>query len=123
MAGVSKPMAGVAMLLVVPLKELLAKGAAVLDAAEAIRELRAVLHGAELAFRIRVVVGNIRPAVGLGNAQVGHQKGDRFGSHDLAAVGMDGELPGGNLVLADGLLNELLGQFRALPGATIQPVT
>jgi uncharacterized protein (TIGR03437 family) len=41
-----------------------------LDAAEAIRELRAVFHGAELTFRIRVVVGNIRSAVGLGDAQV-----------------------------------------------------
>jgi hypothetical protein len=53
--------------------------------------------------------------VGLGDAQVG-QKSDRFGSHDLAAVGMDGELAGGNLVLADGLLDELLGQFGAFPG-------
>ena len=42
--------AGVAMLLVVPVEELLAKGATVLDAAEAIGELRAVLQGAELAF-------------------------------------------------------------------------
>jgi hypothetical protein len=55
---------GLAMLLVVPLEELLAKGAAVLDAAEAIGELRAVLQGTELAFRIRVVVGNIGSAVG-----------------------------------------------------------
>jgi len=35
--------AGVAVLFVGPLDELLAKGAAVLDAAEAIRELRAVV--------------------------------------------------------------------------------
>jgi hypothetical protein len=34
--------------------------------------------------------------VGLGNAQVGHQKGDRLGSHDLAAVGVDVELAGGH---------------------------
>lgn len=40
--------AGVAMLLVVPLEKLLAEGAAVLDAAEAIREFRAVLQRAEL---------------------------------------------------------------------------
>ena len=66
--------AGVAMLLVVPVKELLTEGAAVLDAAEAVRELRAVLQGAELAFRIRVVIGNIRPAVGLGDAQVAIRK-------------------------------------------------
>ena len=41
--------AGVAMLVVVPLEELLAEGPTVLDAAEAVREFRAVLQGAELA--------------------------------------------------------------------------
>src|SRR5208283_4387614 len=102
-----------AVLFVVPLEKLLAEGAAVLDAAEAVRKLRAVLHGAELAFRIRVVVGNIRPAMALGNAQVGHQKGNRLGLHDPAAVGMNGELAGGNLMLADGFLDKLLGQFGA----------
>ena len=88
--------AGVAMVFVIPLEKLLTEGAAVLDAAEAIRELRAVFHGAEVAFRIGVVVGNIRSAVRLGDAQVGHQKGDRLGSHDPAAVGMDVELAGGD---------------------------
>ena len=104
-----------AVLFVIPLEKLLAKGAAVLDAAEAIWKLRAVLHGSELAFRIRVVVGNIRTAVALGDTQVGHQKGDRLGPHDPAAVGMNGELAGGNLVFADSFLNELLGQFGAFP--------
>ena len=49
----------------------------------------------------------------LGDAQIGHQKSHRLGSHDLAAVGMDGELPGGNLVFADGFFDELPGQFGA----------
>ena len=61
-----------AVLFVVRLERLLAEGAAVLDAAGAIRKLRAVLHGSELAFRIRVVVGNIWPTVALDDAQVGH---------------------------------------------------
>src|SRR5450631_1452052 len=103
------------MLLVVPLEKLLAKGAAVLDAAEAIGELRTVLHGSKLAFRIRVVVGNIGSAVALGDTQVGHQKGHRLGLHDPAAVGVDGEVAGGNRVLADGLLEELRGQFGTFP--------
>ncbi len=51
----------------------------------------------------------------LGDTQVGHQKGDRLGPHDPAAVGVNGELAGGNLVLADGFLDELLGQFGAFP--------
>jgi hypothetical protein len=47
--------AGVAVLFAIPLKELLAEGAANLDAAEAIREIRVLLHRSELAFGIRIV--------------------------------------------------------------------
>ena len=89
------------------------KAPAVLDAAEAIRKLRAVLHGAELAFRIRIVVEDVRPAVRLGDAQIGHQKGHRLGGHDFAAVGMDGELAGRTWCLPIVFFDELLGQFRA----------
>jgi hypothetical protein len=103
------------MLLVVPPEKILAECAAVGETAEAIRELRTVLQGPELAFRIRVVIGYIRSAVGLGDAEIGHEEGHRLGRHDPATVGVDVELTGGNLVLANGLLNELLGQFRALP--------
>ena len=53
--------------------------------------------------------------MGLGDAEIGHQEGHRRGRHDPAAVGVDVELTSRNLVLANGLLNELLGQFRALP--------
>src|SRR5689334_8057362 len=105
----------VTMLLVVPVEKLLTEDAAVLDTAETIRKIRPILQGAKLAFRIRVVVGNVRPAVRLGDAQVSHQKSDGLGGHDLAAVGMDGELPGGDLVFADGFFDELLGQFGAFP--------
>ena len=59
------------MLFVVLLEKLLAEGAAVLDAAEAVRKLRAALHGSELAFRIRVVIVNIRSAVAFGDAHRG----------------------------------------------------
>src|ERR1039457_6231106 len=47
---------GVAVFLVVPAEKSLRKSAAVLNASETIRELRPVLQGAELAFRIRIVV-------------------------------------------------------------------
>ena len=83
-------------MLLVILEKLLAESAAVLDATEAIRKIRAVLHGAKLAFRIRIVVGNIGSAVAFGDTQVGHQKSDRFGFHDSTAVGMNGELAGRN---------------------------
>jgi hypothetical protein len=42
--------AGMTMLFVIPGEKLLTEGAAVLDAAEAVRELRTVFHGPELAF-------------------------------------------------------------------------
>ena len=51
---------GMMVLMVVPLKEALAEAASILDGAEAILETRAVFQGAELAFRIWIVVGNMR---------------------------------------------------------------
>jgi hypothetical protein len=91
--------AGGAVLFVIPGEERLAERAAVLDAAEAIREVGAVLHGAERAFRVWVVVGNIRSAGGPGDAPVSPPEGDRLGSHDPAAIGVDVELAGGTWCL------------------------
>ena len=55
----------------------------------------------------------VGPAVGLGDAQIGQQKGHRLGAHDRAAVGMDGELAGRDDLFCASLLDELLGQFGA----------
>ena len=63
--------AGVAVLVIVPVEKFLAKGAAILYAAEAVREVRTVLERAELAFRIRVVIGNIGAAMCFSNAKIG----------------------------------------------------
>src|ERR1022692_1592692 len=102
---------GMTMIVVVPSDEGLTEGPAVLDAAEAIRELGTILHGSELAFGIRIVVGGVRPAVSLGDAEIGHQESHRFGSHRRAAVGMDAQLAGLDVLLPAGLLDELLGEF------------
>ena len=79
---------GVTMFLVVPTKKSLRKSPAILNAPEAVRELRPVFHGAELAFRIRVVVGDVRAAVWFRDTQIGQQEGHRFGTHRGAAIGM-----------------------------------
>ena len=50
---------GVAVFLVVPAKKSLRKSPTVLNAAETIRKLRPIFHGAELAFRIGIVVGDV----------------------------------------------------------------
>lgn len=63
--------AGMTVLLVVPSEKLLAEAAAVLDTAEAFGEVGPILQGAEVAFGIRIVVGDIGAAVGLGDAQIG----------------------------------------------------
>src|SRR5450759_3808345 len=55
---------GVPVLVVVPGEELLPEGAALLDRAEAVGELRAVLECLELRLREGVVVRDVRPAVG-----------------------------------------------------------
>ena len=98
--------AGVTVIVVVPGKECRAEGAAVGQGTEAIGKLRAILHGAEVAFRIRIVVGGVWPRVGLGDAQVGQQESHGFGAHRRAAVGVDGELTGRNILLGAGFFDQ-----------------
>ena len=62
------------MLVVLPSKELPAEFQGVLVAHEAFRERWPVLQGLELALREGVVVGDVRPAVGLGDPQRGREK-------------------------------------------------
>jgi hypothetical protein len=59
--------AGVAVCAVVPLEELLAVGARILDAAEALGELGAIFKRFELSLGVRIVIGDMGPAVGLGD--------------------------------------------------------
>ena len=56
--------ARVAVGIVVPLEEVLAMGACILDAAESLGELGPVFECFELRLRIRIVIGDMRPAVG-----------------------------------------------------------
>jgi hypothetical protein len=56
---------GLAVMDLVPLEERLAEAASVFYGTETIWEAWAVFQGAELAFRIRIVVGDMRTAVGL----------------------------------------------------------
>ena len=66
--------AGMVMLLIVPIEEAAAERLGILDAAEAPWKLRLVFHGFEVAFRERIVVGGVRPAVRFGDAEIGEQK-------------------------------------------------
>ena len=79
--GGQQPDSGMSVLFVVPGEELLGEGPGILKGTEPFREARPVFKSPELAFRIRVVVRDMRSAVGFGNAKIGHQEGDRFRGH------------------------------------------
>jgi hypothetical protein len=71
---------------VVPPEELLAVSTCVLDRPEALREIGLVFQGFELSFRVRIVVRDVRPAVGLSDIQVDEESCDGFGAHAGATV-------------------------------------
>ena len=70
-----------AVLVVVPGEEILRERASILEGFKAFRETRPIFQSPEVAFRIRVVVGNVRATVGFGDPQISHQEGNRFGRH------------------------------------------
>jgi hypothetical protein len=105
---------GMAVFLVVPAEKSLRKSPAILNTAETIRKLRSIFHGAELTFRIRIVVGDVWAAVRFGDTQVGQQKSHWLGTHRGAAIGMQRELSGPDVLFCTTLLDQPLGQFRAL---------
>jgi hypothetical protein len=70
-----------AVLLVIPGEELLGERTSILQRPKTFRETGPLFQSPEVAFRIWVVVGDMRAAVGLGDAEVGHQKADGFGCH------------------------------------------
>jgi len=77
--------AGMVMSAVVPIEEIAAERLGILDAAEALGKLRLVFHGFEVAFRERIIVRGMRPAVGLADAEIGEQQRGGFGSHGTDA--------------------------------------
>ena len=79
---------GVAVFFVVPAEKSLRKSTTIMNAPETSRELRPIFHGAELAFRIRIVVGDMRAAARFGDPQVGQQERYGLGTHRCAAIGV-----------------------------------
>ena len=98
--------AGMVMLLIVPVEEAAAERLSILDAAEALWELRLVFHGFEVAFRERIVVGGVRAAVRFGDAEIGEQEGGGLGFHGTATVGMQCQLAGRCGMLGGGVLEQ-----------------
>jgi len=69
--GGQQAKAPVMMLVVLPVDELAAELQTLFDAGETVGEVRLIFHRLELALRKRVVVGDVRPAVRLGDPQRG----------------------------------------------------
>jgi hypothetical protein len=67
----------VAMIMVVPAKELLAVSASIFDRAEAIREVGSILQGRELRLGVRIVIRDVRAAVSLGDLKIDQVTGSR----------------------------------------------
>ena len=63
--------AGVTVLLVIPLKKTLTESTTVLDTPKAVRELRSIFQGSELAFGKGIVVRHVRPAMRFRDTQIG----------------------------------------------------
>ena len=64
----------VAVLMIVPVEEPAAVSASVLDRAEAIGEVGPVFQGFELRLGVRIVIRDVRAAVGLGDIEVDEER-------------------------------------------------
>ena len=103
--------APVVVLVVLPLDELAAELQAVFDAGETVGELRLVLHRLELALRERIVVGDVRPTVGLGDSQRGQELGHGLRTHRRPTIAVDRQLVPNNPLFHHGLADQPLGQM------------
>ena len=115
--------ASMVMVLIVPIEEAATEGLCVLDAAEALRKLRLIFHGFEVAFRERVVVGGVRPAVGFGDAEIGEQQCRGLGSHRTTAVGVQSELAFRRGMFGSASSNNAANKVALSRSATHQPTT
>jgi hypothetical protein len=106
--------AAVTVLVVVPVEERAAVGAAVLGGSEALGKVGPVLERLELGLGEWVVVRDVRPRVALRDAEVGVQMRNRLRGHRRPAVSVDGKLAGGDSLPLASLFDELLGERCAL---------
>jgi hypothetical protein len=100
--------------LIVPVKEASAEGFGIFDAAETLGEARLILQRLEVAFRKRVVIGGVRAVMRTGDAEIGQQEGGGLGFHRTAAVGVQRQLAGHDVVFRDRIVEQRLKQRGGL---------
>lgn len=118
--------AGVMVPLVIPGEELLAETAAILNRTKAVRVFRAILHGFEVGFGERVVIGDVRTAVSLNDAEIGKQ----IAETPFYRTPEFGDVPTPELVGRGGQqfrfpvrrMNQLIAAFAILAFCVQQPI-
>lgn len=96
---------------VVPLEEALAVGAGVFDAAEPLGEIGTIFERFELGLGVRIVIGDVRPAVGLGDLQIDQQGGHGLAAHAGAAIGVQGKRTRRDVLFGHRLGDQVFGQL------------
>ena len=65
-------------------------------------------------FGVRVIVGNVRATVRLGDIEIYQQRGHWLGPHAGAAIGVQCEATGSDVLFGNGVGDQLLGQLSGL---------
>jgi hypothetical protein len=106
----AEPERAMAMLVVVPIEEATRVASSVGCTPEAVRKAGAVLECLEGRFREGVVVGDVRPRVGFGNAQIGKQEREGLARHRAPSVRVESELARREALTIARLGHEFLGE-------------
>ena len=106
--------AAVVMFIVVPVEKLAAKCQRVFVASKTLGEVGPILQRFILAFRERIVIGNVRAAVRFGDSQRSQQMSNLMRCHRRAAVAVNDQLAGLDSLFFDRFLNQLFGQISTL---------
>ncbi|MDE3218202.1 MAG: hypothetical protein KGO23_02385 [Nitrospirota bacterium] len=93
------------------MEEALAVGAGVFDAAEPLGEVGTIFECFELGLGVRIVIGDVRPAVGLGDLQIDQQGGHGLAAHAGAAIGVEGERARRDVLCGHRLGDQVFGQL------------
>lgn len=109
--------------LVVPGEKRCAVGSCISESSELRLEAGLIFQGLEPRLRIRVIVRDVRPAVRLGDIQIGQQRLHWLGAHAAATVGMQRELTGLAVLFHRAVGYKLLASSALSRSATIQPTT
>ncbi len=111
------------MFVVIPSEELSAECVRVLLRAKTAGEVRSILERLELAFRKRIVIGDVRTAVRFRDAKSAEQLGHAVRFHRRTAVAVDDQLILGDALFLHRLADQPLGQVALSRDAIIQPTT